>query len=90
MRCVNVPQRLVAAANGAAVAAAAAAAEPVKATLNENLHCRVTLFVKWSQEHQPLLDLFNRYYGNEQSRTRQGQDNAGYRCATIPPFVPSM
>jgi hypothetical protein len=86
MRCVNVPQRLVAAAAGAA----AAAAEPEKATLNENLYCRVTLFVKWSQVSEPLLSLFNRYYGNEQSRTRHGQDNAGYRCATIPPFVPSM
>jgi hypothetical protein len=90
MRCVNVPQRLVAAAAGAAAAAAAAAAEPERATLNENLYCKVTLFVKWSQLHSPLLSLFNRYYGNEQSRTRQGQDNSGYRCATIPPFVPSM
>jgi hypothetical protein len=90
MRCVNVPPRLVDAAAAAHAAAAAAAAEPAKATLTENLYCRVTLFVKWSQQHFPLLSLFNRYYGNEQSRTRQGQDNSGYRCAPIPPVVPSM
>jgi hypothetical protein len=81
--CINVPARLGEAAEAARRAAALAAAEPVKATMDDNLHCRVVQFVKYSQVEPSLSDLFNRYYGNEHSRNRHAQDTAGFRCACV-------
>jgi hypothetical protein len=83
LRCINVPRRLNSAAAAAGLAAAAAAAAPPKARLDDNLYCRVVLFVKWSQVHAPLSDLFNRYYTNEQSRSRRAQDNVGFRSGDL-------
>ena len=45
LRCINVPPRLNSAAENARVAAAAAAAAPPKARLDDNLYCRVVIFV---------------------------------------------
>ena len=90
MRCVNVPRRLEQAAVASRAAAEAAAAAPAKATMDDNLHCRVVQFVKWSQTHLPLADLFNRYYGNEHSRSRRAQDTPGFRCAFIFYFFPTI
>lgn len=81
--CVNVPARLGEAAEAARRAAAQAAAEPLKATMDDNLHCRVVQFVKYSQVEPELSDLFNRYYGNDHSRNRHAQDTAGFRCACV-------
>ena len=83
LRCINVPLRLNSAAEASRIAAAAAAAAPPKARLDDDCYCRVVLFVKWSQMHPPLADLFNRYYTNEQSRSRQAQDNAGFRSGDL-------
>jgi hypothetical protein len=83
LRCIHVPRRLTSAAAAAEVAAAAAAAAPSKARLDDDLYCRVVLFVKWSQVHPPLSDLFNRYYTNEQSRSRRAQDNVGFRSGDL-------
>lgn len=83
MRCVNVPARLEAAAAQAGVAAAAAAAEPVKAIMDDNLHCKVVLFLKFSETNRALAQLFGNYYGNEQSRSRHAADTAGFRCAIV-------
>jgi hypothetical protein len=79
MRCINVPVRLENAAAAAAAAAVAAATEPPKATMNDNLYCRVICFIKYSQYCVPLSSLFNRYFGNEQSRSRHASDTAGFR-----------
>jgi hypothetical protein len=83
LRCANAPDRLLAAAAVARSAAAQAAAEPVKATMDDNLHCRVVQFVKWSQTEPTLSDLFNRYYGNEHSRNRHALDTAGFRSSDL-------
>ena len=80
MRCVNVPNRLAAAAEVARAAAVAAAVEPPKAIMDDNLYCRPVQFVKFSGVHPPLADLFNRYYGNEHSRSRHAADTDGFRC----------
>jgi hypothetical protein len=79
MRCVNVPVRLANAAAAADAAAVAAAAEPPKAIMSDNLYCRVVLFIKYSQGCAPLSSLFNRYFGNEQSRSRHASDTGGFR-----------
>jgi hypothetical protein len=70
LRCINVPARLPAAAAASERASAAAAAEPVRAEMNDNLHCRVVLFMVFSGIDHETADLFKRYYGNEQSAVR--------------------
>jgi hypothetical protein len=70
LRCINVPVRLPAAAAASERAIAAAADAPVKAEMNDNLHCRVVLFMVFSGMDGETADLFKRYYGNEQSSVR--------------------
>jgi hypothetical protein len=83
MRCVNVPAGLEAAAVQAGVAAADAAATPVKATMDDNLYCKVVMLIKFSETNPALAHLFGNYYGNEQSRSRHAADTVGFRCAIV-------
>jgi hypothetical protein len=61
LRCINVPVRLPVAAAAAASAANAAAAEPPKAEMNDNLYCRVALFMTFSGVDESTAALFGRY-----------------------------
>lgn len=70
LHSINVPVRLPAAAAASERAIAAAADAPVKAEMNDNLHCRVVLFMVFSGMDGETADLFKRYYGNEQSSVR--------------------
>jgi hypothetical protein len=74
LRCINVPERLSAANRAAVAAAAAAASEPVKATMNDNLYARATLFMVFSGTDPDLADLFSRYFTNEHSRSRNAME----------------
>ena len=58
LRCINVPARLPPAAAAAGLAADAAAAQPVKAEMNDNFHCRVVLFMTYSGIDETTGDLF--------------------------------
>jgi hypothetical protein len=74
LRCVNVPERLSAANIAAAAAAAAAASEPEKATMNDSLYARATLFMVYSGVDHDLAELFSLYFTNEHSRSRQAME----------------
>jgi hypothetical protein len=76
LRCINVPARLPAASAAAQLAASAAAAEPLKAEMNDSLHCRVVLFMTYSGIDQDLAGLFQRYFANDHSRNRAAMDGS--------------
>jgi hypothetical protein len=68
LRCINVPVQLpVAQAAAAAAAAVAAANEPLRAEMNDNLHCRVVLFMTYSGIDEDVAGLFQRYFANDHS-----------------------
>ncbi len=75
LRCINVPERLTAANRAAVAAAAVAASEPEKATMNDSLYARATLFMVFSGIDPDLADLFNRYFTNEHSRSRAAMES---------------
>lgn len=99
LRCINVPARLPVAAAAAGLAAAAAAAEPVKAEMNDSLHCRVALFMTYSASDGDTAALFERYdrmraratrvinlfryFSNDHSRNRAAMDGSEMSSADL-------
>ncbi len=99
LRCINVPARLPVAAAAAGLAAAAAAAEPLKAEMNDNLYCRIALFMTFSGVDDDTAGLFERYestraratrvinlkryFGNDHSRNRAAMDGSEMSSADL-------
>jgi hypothetical protein len=76
LRCINVPAQLPVAQAAAAAAAFAAANEPLKAEMNDNLHCRVVLFMTYSGIDEDVAGLFQRYFANDHSSRRAAMDGS--------------